>query len=191
MFIYFIMAMCIGCKARTIIPILDEVGIKNGVYYKDTYNDFDKFVGTWKFQSGNTVFEIKLIKKIMFYSSSSNNYSDMLVGEYRYVNSAGIEIINTLANLNFNLQPYKNNIAGKYIRDENKPVAERRVQLYFTDPERNYLNREIIVKHHASQGNIPETIEIEFTGETSVVPDDNSPTELRVPEQNYILTKVE
>lgn len=126
----------------------------------------------------------------MLYIPETSSYSDMLIGEYRYVDTNNGLIVNTLSNLQLNLDPYKNNIVGEYIKDANKPMPERRVQLDFTDPERSYLNRYIIIKHFAAQGSNPERIEIEFRGETSVVPDENSPTELRVPEQNYTLVKV-
>ncbi|MGQ2984218.1 DUF6705 family protein [Flavobacterium sp.] len=190
-FIIVVLVFGVVCKAQTTQPLLDVIGNESGIYYKDTHNDFDKFVGTWRYQSGNIIFEIKLQKKVMLHSTESNSYSDMLIGEYRYLDNNGIEVLNTYSNLQLNLGPYKNNIAGKYIRDKNKPVVERRFQLYFKDPQRSYLNREIIVKYIPSQGSTPEKIEIEFKGDTSIVPDENSPTELRVPEQNYTLTKIQ
>ncbi len=177
------------CNAQT-YPIIEEgIGLEEGVYYKDTYNELNKFSGIWRYQSGNIIFEIAFQKKTMLYNPDFNNYCDILIGEYRYI--IGTEtIVNTMANLQQDMAPYKNNIAGANIKDLNLPASERRVLMAFTDPERSYLNRDIIVKHLPAVGSTPEKIEIEFRGEMSVVPDDSSPTTLRVPEQNYTLTKV-
>jgi len=180
------------CTSQTTHSLLEDgIGLEANAYYKDTFNELDKFTGTWKYQSGSTVLEIIIQKRNMVFDSYFNNYTDMLIGEYRFVNPNGVQIINTLSALQIALEPFENNIAGAQIMDINMPASERRIKLKFSDPDRKYLKRYIIVKHHASQGNTPETIEIEFTGETSIVPDDNSPTELRVPEQNYTLTKVQ
>ncbi|MCW4468035.1 hypothetical protein OGH69_03580 [Flavobacterium sp. MFBS3-15] len=176
------------CKAQ-IQPILEQgIGLEAGFYYKDTFNELDKFTGTWRYESGSILFEITLQKKEKLFNGSNNNYCDILVGEYRYVDGTNT-IVNTLQNLLQNLGPYENNISGANIQDSNHTASERRVELTFKDPERDYLYRYIVVKHFVAQGGTPERIEITFNGEMSIVPE-GTPTELRVPEQNYTLIKV-
>ncbi|MCW4468032.1 hypothetical protein OGH69_03565 [Flavobacterium sp. MFBS3-15] len=188
-FIIMFLVLGMGCSGQAVMPLLYTIGEEPGVYYKDTENDFDKFTGTWRYQSGNTIFEITLQKKVMYHYSTLGYYSDVLVGEYRYSDSNGIETVNTLTNLQASLEPHQYNVYGEYIKDTNLPMAQRRVELHFTDPERDYLYRDIIIKHFAAQGGTPERIEITFKGEMSAVPE-GAPTELRVPEQNYTLIKV-
>ena len=165
-----------------------------GAYYKDTEGDFNKFVGTWKFQDGNKVFIIVFQKKTIYYNEFKNAYIDMLIGEYLYKDENGTELVNTLSNLSLtNLKPYQNNIAGTDILNYYKPVADRKVRLAFTDPDRSYLHRWIVVKHmeeiQMGPNASPERIEIEFDGSLSYLPADDSPTELRVSEMKYTLYK--
>jgi hypothetical protein len=65
----------------------------------------------------------------------------------------------------------------------------RRIELNFEDPERKYIDKSIRVKHIDSPGALPDKIEIKWTGDTFVLPNENSPINLRVPEKDYILTK--
>lgn len=162
-----------------------------GVYYKDTYNDFNKFVGEWKYQQGNKSFTIVLQKRTMYYDAEENMYVDMLVGEYRYVDENGIEQVNTLSNIN-NTDSFDNNIWGFSIIpfDSNN----RSVRLRFKDPERSYLWRYIFIKHFPEQilgqHTVPEHITLIFMGEPSIEPYENAPMQLRVPEEvDYILIK--
>lgn len=104
----------ISCKAQT--PIFDIEDLDNitqdinGAYYKDTTNQLNLYEGTYLFTDGNTSLKIILQKKIM---SSMNGYyyEDLIIGEYQYVKN-GIEIINTLSDLNIS---YEN--AAKYSID--------------------------------------------------------------------------
>lgn len=162
-----------------------------GVYYKDTYNDFNKFVGEWKYQQGNKSFTIVLQKRTMYYDTEEGIYEDLLVGEYRYVDENGIEQVNTLSNID-NTNPYNNNIWGGNIIpfDPNN----RTVRVYFKDPERSYLWRYINLKHFPEQilgqHTVPEHITVSFMGEPSIEPYENAPMQLRVPEEvDYILIK--
>jgi len=184
---------CVGiCRGQEpVLPILkDPLAIVEGAYYKDFDNELGKFVGTWKYTNGTTSFTIILQKKAMFYEPDDHYYEDIIVGEYRYVNN-GIEIVNTLNNLNVNcLNQYKYNLAGLVITDRFVTTAgNRNIKLNFTDPERDYLNRGIFVDYVAPSGSVPAKIKVKFTGSMSIVPDDSSPMEIRVPEVDYILTK--
>jgi hypothetical protein len=179
----------ISCKAQSPVYSIQEGHSRPGAYYKDLENVFDKFAGTWKYQNGNESLTIVLQNKTLYYDAFDSNYLDMLVGEYKYINTNGIELINTLSNLALNLQPYKNNIAGTLILDRDEPVNSRRVQLHFDDPEREYLKKSIRIKYIDNPGSTPDKIEIKWTGDTIITPEENSPITLRVPEKVYILTK--
>lgn len=104
-----------------IIPIFQGDGSSGQVenaYYKDTYNDYDRFEGTWRYANNGDTLEIVLKKKEMQYIKSlpKNYFEDILIGEYRYVEN-GIEKLNTLDNLNINFNdPYNYNIVGGIIR---------------------------------------------------------------------------
>jgi hypothetical protein len=191
--LFLIMVFMLGssCKGQSPVYPIQGNGARSeeGAYYKDVDNVFNKFDGTWKYQNGNTSLTITLQKKVLYYDSEDGNYLDMLIGEYKYIENGNV-VVNTLPKLmQTNLEPYQNNIAGMLIIDRNLPVDSRRVELCFKDPEREYLNRSIRIKHIAADGSSPEKIEIQWIGSMSITPNENSPTEIRVPEQNYILTK--
>ncbi|KGO94394.1 DUF6705 family protein [Flavobacterium subsaxonicum] len=191
-YILIILGITTVCRAQSLIlPILESASnIVQGAYYKDLDNELGKFVGTWKYTIGTTSFTITLQKKAMFYNTYDNYYEDIIIGEYKYI-SNGVTIVNTLPNLGTNYDSqYKYNISGLIIKDQySQPVGNRRIQLGFVDPERDYLNMGIFIKYIAAVGNTPAKIEIEFTGSMSIVPSDTAPTSLRVPEQNYVLLK--
>lgn len=178
------------CKAQSpILPLMDPSSTQ-GAYYKDLNNELAKFVGTWKYQNANETLTIVLEKKTMFFNVDDNFYEDILVGEYRY-NVNGIDKVNTLSNLNNNhINQYLYNIGGSILIDKYPVIpGSRRIEMYFRDPERDYLNKSIRIKHIDSPGNLPDKIEIKWTGDAIVLPNENSPINLRVPEQDYILTK--
>ncbi len=56
-----------SCKAQTLVKSLyeDDTDI-TGAYYKDLYNDFDNFVGTWIYTNGSTSLTITLQKNYKF-----------------------------------------------------------------------------------------------------------------------------
>ena len=183
----------LGCKAQSPTLALlsgDSGNTVQGAYYKDLDNELSKFVGTWKYQNGNTSFTITLQKKAMFHNLNKQIYEDILVGEYKYT-ANGVDIVNTLPNLNVNYtSQFDYNISGLIIKDRfTQPVGKRGIELSFNDPERDYLNQSIRVKFIDSPGTLPDKIEVKWTGDSSVLPTDTSPTQIRVPEQDYILTK--
>ena len=97
----FLTTLCFACKAQS--PILPkeggDYGEIEGAYYKDTFNDLDRFEGTWQYTNGSTEFKVVLQKKEMtqYISPMSGRsfYEDLLIGEYRYTES-GVEKVNTL-----------------------------------------------------------------------------------------------
>lgn len=92
-------AMSVNCKAQNpILDISERDGLNSitGVYYKDTHNLLDSFVGTYVYTNGSTSLKIVLQKKKSF---NTRYYEDLLIGEYQYIEN-GIEKINTLNKLN-------------------------------------------------------------------------------------------
>ena len=125
-----------NCKAQQyIIPLSSDQERKDNpdYYLKDTYNDFDNFIGTWKYENGNTSFKIVLEKRIKFQLSNDEYYEDLLVGRYQYIEN-GIEKANTLNNFPSNAYDYK--ILGNSIIYKTAPpvcddcfLMERRIRL--------------------------------------------------------------
>ena len=96
-----IFAVSFSCKAQQTIPMSQDYTnyLKNNNYIKDTNNDLDKFVGTWKWISptnSNTYFEINLYKVVYWNPNNFDNFFiDKILGNYKYVEN-GIVITNTL-----------------------------------------------------------------------------------------------
>jgi hypothetical protein len=181
-----------GCNAQSPILPIQGSGTRSkvGAYYKDVDNLFSKFEGSWKYTNGNESFTITLQKKTSYYEPEDQNYIDIIIGEYKYIDNNGVTTVNTLPNLTISdLTPYQNNIAGMVIMDRSLPINSRRLQLTFTDPERSYLNQSIRIRYIPAQGDSPEKIELTWIGDSSAVSDDTSPTTIRVPKINYTLIK--
>ncbi len=106
----------ISCKAQQpVLDISDRSMInETGAYYKDTHNLLDPFVGTYVYTNGTTSFTMVLQKKTMS-SVNGRYYEDLIIGEYRYIRN-GIELLNTLNNLNENFPDGRDyNIRGSFI----------------------------------------------------------------------------
>tara|TARA_B100000795_G_C22594891_1_gene358893 strand:- start:61 stop:618 length:558 start_codon:yes stop_codon:yes gene_type:complete len=113
--ILFIIALItvLSCKAQ--LPIIstvdwandddDNIELINGCYLKDVENKFAPFIGTWKWESGNSILEIEFLKVEMVYDGEI--YRDHLIGKYRYVDDNGIEKHNSLS---VNITP--DNVSG-------------------------------------------------------------------------------
>ncbi|WP_317048573.1 DUF6705 family protein, partial [Chryseobacterium sp. HMWF035] len=84
----------ISCKAQIIPMKNDYTEIPDNAYFKDTDNFLDNFLGTWKYQNGNEELTIILKKKLKY--DYEGFYEDILYGEYKYVNTSGQILINTL-----------------------------------------------------------------------------------------------
>jgi hypothetical protein len=99
-----IIALSFACKAQT-LNIYETLPSETppNVYRKDIYNFQNQFVGTWVYQNGQEYLEVRFIKKEMFWRPAPTQfYEDVLVGEYKYIDSNGIEKVNSLSNLNVN-----------------------------------------------------------------------------------------
>ncbi|SFQ13018.1 DUF6705 family protein [Flavobacterium akiainvivens] len=191
--VFLIVSTCY-CQSP-VLPLLDVADNDiAGAWYKDLDNEFGKFIGTWKFENTatNTSFTITLQKKEAFYISQFNHYEDLIIGEYKYVQN-GVEIVNTLSNLNINHpDEYDYNIVLTSLVDiYTSTVGNRKkIILDFEDPERNYLDVSIIVTHIDAMIGTPAKIKVNWGGLLNYVREEDGPfTEVRVPQQEYILTK--
>ncbi len=185
----------LSCKAQNPVVNIDasRSNTPDGAYFKDLNNEFDKFTGTWIYSSGSTIFTIELKKVEMIFNGK--DYQDKLVGEYKYIVN-GLEVINTLPNIN-NTNTAKHAISGRRIINNNQSIVcddcgtgERRVELYFDDPERIYLNSSIILRYLLNETS-PEKLQVTiYAYDSSSRPSSDSPTTPRVPYDTYILEKL-
>ena len=94
-----LLTISFACKAQTpILPRYDnpDFGDIDGAYYKDTFNDYDHFEGSWQYTNGDSLFKVLLQKK---------------------------EMVNTLPNMNITYNnPRKHNISGGIITKYNANV---------------------------------------------------------------------
>ena len=87
----------ISCKAQNIIVPIgsgDDYELNSNYYLKDVNNEFDKFVGEWKYENGLNTFVIKLKKEEHYQISDNSDYEDLLVGEYKYISTMKIYSLN-------------------------------------------------------------------------------------------------
>lgn len=119
-YITFLIVFCtlFNCKAQTITSLHkpQKYGT-TGYYYKDLNNDLNNFEGTWIYTNGNDSLTIILQKqqnKNIQYDNT-NYYVDAIIGEYKYIEN-GVEIVNTISNLNTNYSnPYDYNLMADSI----------------------------------------------------------------------------
>lgn len=195
--------VCIACKAQTIIPIFGEPTTQNtaGAYFKDTFNDFDNFTGTWEYQSGNTQLIIILKKRINFHNVFSNLYEDIIYGEYKYIEN-GVEKINTLTALSNPFpDPYNHNIVGNGLNTPDKfplcptcPAGQKRLHLSLNDPLRASVKGLIgdVVLRRVDTGSI-QKIEILLKPQGNIIYTEGNPpqyTSLNIPWGTYVLTRI-
>ncbi len=186
-----------SCKAQTVVSLANDsdLAFTNGTYNKDVDNDFNKYVGTWKFIQGNTTLTLELKKLTFNHYQSKNYYEDLLVGEYRFIEN-GVEKINTLSQMiNPPAKAGYHNIWGNLIWTKNLfpkcddcSQNERRIKLYITDPERKYLDNAVILRYKNENG-VERIIARIYKNDTSVMLQKGSPDEMRVPYGEYVLTK--
>ncbi len=72
----------LSCKAQ-IAPIynIEEVTLYDNMYYKDVDNDYNNFVGTWRWQDGNTTLTFVFNKVEHVEHVGLGDYFDHLIGE--------------------------------------------------------------------------------------------------------------
>ena len=204
----FLLLLSICCKAQIKSLYDDEYGVISGAYYKDIYNDFNRFEGSWILENANSTLISKLKKKEHLYINGLKEtfYQDILVGEYRYIDN-GIEKINTLPNLLVEYEdPYFYNLAGDII---NKPVSgvpeaclncgpnDVKVKLTFGEPNREIFWYEpSMLFHHFIENGVEKARVVFASGGNYAGSDSNSNggftnpySTYTIPFGVYILTK--
>ncbi|MAX70630.1 MAG: hypothetical protein CMC76_05940 [Flavobacteriaceae bacterium] len=189
----------ISCKAQIIEePIYSSENYgEDGYYFKDTDNDFNQFEGTWIYTNGIDSLEIQFEKKTMMHvqDSSFNYYEDAIVGEYRFIEN-GVEIVNTLPNLQDNYSsPYSYNISGGSIHKYGDPRCGNLcnpndivVICTFADPEREISGMEatFYMRHFLDDG--VEKLEV-YLSSGGNLDADNEYFNFRLPFGEYLLVK--
>ena len=184
-----------SCKSQIIPQNNAYVNIPQGAYIKDTQNFLDNFVGTWYYQNGNEQFTITITKELHYNYDSW--YEDILIGEYKYVNSSGVTIINTLADMTIPNFPdplnHQINGATSLVRLQYPPcpecnIGEYRIKCIFDDPDRKYQNLAIVLRSIS-----PTQIKVKLFREgRSVFVDNNydAPDDMRIPAAEYTMNKI-
>lgn len=196
-FIITIALISLSCKAQiySLQSYEDATNwpLPNGAYAKDIYNDFNIYEGIWKFEDTNNTLIIEFKKRTMFYDVNNSIYLDLLIGEYKFIEN-GVEKVNTLNNINNNSSVNSNSLRGNLFNSPaNFPICndclpnERRVELTFSDPDRPWVKAYIVLRHKVISG--VEYIDAIIYYTQTVVPDDGTPSTLRLPAGNYLLVK--
>ena len=204
-----ILLTAISCKAQFVQetkPLYSndnwrEIAQEN-TYYKDFNNDLGRLVGTWKFTSGLETFELSLVFKEKYLTTSYTNAEyeeDMLYGEYKYINSEGIELVNSLGGLQSSTDPYEHLIKGNYITNINNTelcetcTNDLAVKLHIDDPQRDYIPYRMYIQHIPanSQGNPMEQIRLVIRINDMTIVPEGEPTDTRIRLGFYTLNKVE
>lgn len=184
-----------SCKAQTPIVAIDapRTSTSDGAYFKDLNNELNRFEGTWLFTNGADSLTLKFQKRQMTYNGT--DYEDKLIGEYKYMGN-GIEVVNTLTNIDNN-NPAKHKMSGNlfipndlFLGCDDCSPNERRVMLTFYDSERSYLSASIILRYiHGAEFGEPAKMKVTIIGGEGMIPNENSPTETRVPYGEYLMIK--
>ncbi|MFT4780527.1 MAG: hypothetical protein ACJAZK_002970 [Psychroserpens sp.] len=187
--------MLSSCKAQNAPLYRADPDLPEGTHYKDLDNDLNDFVGTWKWQNNDSIVIIKFQKWEDIYDSDYNQYEDYLVGAYKFtVNGTIIE--DNLSQLNDNsifiLDHYiaGNTILhkGQYPKCENCDDNQRQVFVYFTDPQREYLNSAMVLRYKV-EGGIEKMEVVFYSFNYTVQPSIDSPMVNRIPYGNYTFIK--
>lgn len=192
----FVMALIslFSCKAQVVAPdgneeviipmntssTLDEY--PNNAYLKDTTNELNKYIGTWKYQSGNESLTI-VLDKYLHYDFGAY-FEDMLIGEYKYVDAAGTTIINSLPDMtDMSIDPLEHNIKlaffiykGQYPKCLECGATEFRIKSYFDDPERPMVPMAIVFRYIS-----PTQIKVKIVQDGNSLTLEGEPSEIRIP----------
>ncbi|MFT4610674.1 MAG: hypothetical protein ACJA1H_002795 [Glaciecola sp.] len=190
-----ILLLVLSCKAQSPIVPLDtyEHNILDGSYVKDLNSELNKFVGTWIFTDGTTSFTLVLQK----YEQTFNDdyYEDYLAGEYSYIGN-GLAIVNTLPSLNnTQLSLDDRNIGGRYVvkgPDHNCAdclANERRIDLYFSDPNREYLSTGIVLRYLVNETNPEKITATIYVVGNVMLPYEGASSSPSVPYGTYLMEK--
>lgn len=192
-----LLTFCIfNCKAQVSALFEgDDVYTPNsGLYYKDVDNDFDKFVGTWKWIDNSNSWTV-VLKKILQIDDGDGYTYDALYGEYQYIEN-GIEKVNTLANINdSNIHPLSHKISNPLIiANHHLPqcldceVNERRISITIEHPNFSQITGELIMRYR-NEGGVEKIYLNILDGQGKFTLNEGDPTNIDIPLGEYVLIK--
>ena len=184
------------CKAQSVIKPLQSSETcppeDTNCYEEDLNNEFEKFIGTWKFQNNNTEITFKLKKEEHYQTSPNSNYQDLLVGEYQYIEN-GIEEVNTLADFDSStILGFQHNLSGGVFTynlptycDDNSTSSEIKITLSIEDPNDQYTSGKVILRYINDDGiEKLETCIYDYTNDG-----DDPNARISIPDGNYVFVK--
>jgi len=100
MFLLTIILLSFSCKAQQVSLNIPYSNITNGMHIKDTNNEYNKFLGTWKSNFNNQTIFIYIEKQLdrSINSVNKNYYSDVLIVRYEIKNSSN-QIVRSTKNV--------------------------------------------------------------------------------------------
>tara|TARA_R110002020_G_scaffold179365_1_gene372712 strand:- start:128084 stop:128623 length:540 start_codon:yes stop_codon:yes gene_type:complete len=100
-----LLVFCICCSAQhTIVDVSNKIDWTTNTYLKDTNNHFEDVLGTWKWEEGNSSFEIEFTKITNYNYEGINMAIDFILARYKYVKDGFLvaDILNNIYDpLNF------------------------------------------------------------------------------------------
>ncbi|WP_439480672.1 DUF6705 family protein [Chryseobacterium aquaticum] len=94
-YILILLLVAVSCTAQSQQPILrtlsfqesfnEDYFLKHGDYIKDTQNQLNPYIGTWKYEGNGMTLILKLQKVLMFYNDSGKFYYDAILSTYKFV----------------------------------------------------------------------------------------------------------
>jgi hypothetical protein len=133
------------------VPLEDKMWDSNPTpekYFVDQDNAMDFFIGTWKFTDGSTVFKIELKKESQV--DLGYHYSDLLVGEYQYIED-GIEKSNTLNQIDLRISAdhmiWGNSIRRKCVQFPTSQCQDGQLKFFLTlkDPNNDRVSATLVI----------------------------------------------
>ena len=98
-----LLVFCISCSAQhTIVDVSNKIDWTTNTYLKDTNNHFEEVLGTWKWEEGNSSFEIEFTKITNYNYEGINMAIDFILARYKYVKD-GFLVADILNNIYYPL----------------------------------------------------------------------------------------
>jgi len=93
-----LLVFCISCSTKhTIVDVSNKIDWTTNTYLKDTNNHFEDVLGTWKWEEGNSSFEIEFTKITNYNYDGINMAIDFILGRYKYIED-GVVVADILNN---------------------------------------------------------------------------------------------
>jgi len=190
-----VLAYFTSCKAQ-VSPLAEgDIYTNNsGLYYKDVDNDFDKFVGEWKWEENNNSFIIVLEKQEQIDDGDGYTY-DILYGEYQYINN-GTELMNTLTGMNdTSIKPLMHKVNNPLILT--RPImpicndceeGERHVSIIIEHPDYEHISGKLVMRYKIENG-VEKIYARLMENRSSYRLSEEEPSSLGIPFTDYVFIK--